>query len=116
MKGGYTYKSVRMQYGLKKAYVAHNVWGGGKPGGHYRQQLASHVLAGGDGLLTHAHVAPGRLHRQALCCIASAPFLYTRCSFSVKRPSIASPSSFSKTIYNTAGARHAVLSHRVTTC
>jgi len=79
---------VLTQHEWKQANVAHNVWSGGKPGGHNRQQLGSHVLAGCDGLLTHAHIAPRRLHRQALCCIASAPFLYTRCSFSVKRPSM----------------------------
>ena len=37
---------------------------------------AGHVLAGGDGPLGHAHVAPGQLHRYALCCIGTAPLLH----------------------------------------
>ena len=55
--------------------MAHNVWGVAEPGGHNRQQGGRHVLAGGDGLLAHAHVAPGRLHRQALCRAPPAPLL-----------------------------------------
>ena len=54
---------------------AHQVRGVCQPGGHYGQQRGGHGLAGGDGGLPGAQVAPRRLHRKALRLIGAAPLL-----------------------------------------